>query len=56
MFVAPKNANIEMWEGARTGIEAAKEIFGADEVCLQWVINNPMWDSKHIHRSPWHLE
>lgn len=33
MFVAPKNANIEMWEGARTGIEAAKEVFGADEVC-----------------------
>ncbi|KAF9348724.1 hypothetical protein BGX26_012879 [Mortierella sp. AD094] len=31
MFVAPKNANIEMWEGARTGIDAAKEIFGADE-------------------------
>ncbi|KAG0045961.1 hypothetical protein BGZ83_008835 [Gryganskiella cystojenkinii] len=31
MFVAPKNANIEMWEGARTGIEAAKEVFGADE-------------------------
>jgi len=32
MFVAPKNANIEMWEGARTGLDAAKEIFGADEV------------------------
>jgi intermediate cleaving peptidase 55 len=32
MFVAPKNASIEMWEGARTGIDAAKEIFGADEV------------------------
>ncbi|KAG0373371.1 hypothetical protein BGX24_011799 [Mortierella sp. AD032] len=31
MFVAPKNANIEMWEGARTGIEAAKGIFGADD-------------------------
>ncbi|CAO3574631.1 unnamed protein product [Mortierella alpina] len=31
MFVAPKNANIEMWEGARTGLDAAKEIFGADE-------------------------
>jgi len=34
MFVAPKNANIEMWEGPRTGIEAAKEVFGADEVIL----------------------
>ncbi|KAF9941249.1 hypothetical protein BGZ67_005484 [Mortierella alpina] len=31
MFVAPKNANVEMWEGARTGLDAAKEIFGADE-------------------------
>ncbi|KAI8601280.1 peptidase M24 [Dissophora ornata] len=31
MFVAPKNVNIEMWEGARTGLDAAKEIFGADE-------------------------
>ncbi|KAF9363149.1 hypothetical protein BGX34_004768 [Mortierella sp. NVP85] len=31
MFVAPKNASIEMWEGARTGIDAAKDIFGADE-------------------------
>ncbi|KAF9434834.1 hypothetical protein BGZ76_007344 [Entomortierella beljakovae] len=31
MFVSPKNANIEMWEGARTGSDAAIEIFGADE-------------------------
>ncbi|KAI9233266.1 MAG: peptidase M24, structural domain-containing protein [Podila humilis] len=31
MFVAPKNANVEMWEGARTGLDAAKEVFGADE-------------------------
>ncbi|KAG0303728.1 Xaa-Pro aminopeptidase 3 [Dissophora globulifera] len=31
MFVAPKNTNIEMWEGPRTGLDAAKEIFGADE-------------------------
>ncbi|KAG0255763.1 hypothetical protein BG011_004943 [Mortierella polycephala] len=31
MFVAPKSANIEMWEGARTGADGAKEIFGADE-------------------------
>lgn len=34
MFVAPKNANVEMWEGARTGLDAAKEVFGADEVLL----------------------
>ncbi|KAF9973728.1 hypothetical protein BGZ73_002997 [Actinomortierella ambigua] len=31
MFVAPKNAHVEMWEGARTGVDAAREIFGADE-------------------------
>ncbi|ORE08126.1 hypothetical protein BCV72DRAFT_249007 [Rhizopus microsporus var. microsporus] len=31
MFVLPKNAHAELWDGPRTGIEGAKEIFGADE-------------------------
>ncbi|KAI8346437.1 peptidase M24, structural domain-containing protein [Mortierella sp. GBAus27b] len=31
MFVAPKDPKVEMWEGARTGLDAAKDIFGADE-------------------------
>lgn len=38
MFVAPKNANVEMWEGARTGLDAAKEVFGADEVLFSYFI------------------
>ncbi|RUP44255.1 peptidase M24, structural domain-containing protein [Jimgerdemannia flammicorona] len=31
MFVPPRNAEAEMWDGPRTGLEAAKELFGADE-------------------------
>ncbi|CAO3631057.1 unnamed protein product [Cunninghamella blakesleeana] len=31
MFVNPKNANAELWDGPRTGIEGVKELFGADE-------------------------
>ncbi|KAG1380929.1 hypothetical protein G6F61_003626 [Rhizopus arrhizus] len=31
MFVPPKNAHAELWDGPRTGIQGAKEIFGADE-------------------------
>ncbi|KAI8074540.1 peptidase M24, structural domain-containing protein [Gongronella butleri] len=31
MFVNPKNAHAELWDGPRTGVDGAKEIFGADE-------------------------
>ncbi|KAL0073659.1 peptidase M24, structural domain-containing protein [Phycomyces blakesleeanus] len=31
MFVPPKSAHAELWDGPRTGVEGAKEIFGADE-------------------------
>ncbi|KAG1442386.1 hypothetical protein G6F56_011082 [Rhizopus delemar] len=31
MFVLPKNADDELWDGPRTGVEGVKEIFGADE-------------------------
>ncbi|KAG1515530.1 hypothetical protein G6F52_009657 [Rhizopus delemar] len=31
MFVLPKNADEELWDGPRTGIEGVKELFGADE-------------------------
>lgn len=32
MFVNPKNAHAELWDGPRTGIDGVKELFGADEV------------------------
>ncbi len=32
MFVAPKNPSVEMWDGPRTGVLGAVDIFGADEV------------------------
>lgn len=31
MFVLPKNASAELWDGPRTGVEGAVEFFGADE-------------------------
>lgn len=31
MFVAPKSPSAELWDGPRSGIEGAKEIFGADQ-------------------------
>ncbi|CAB4489411.1 uncharacterized protein OCT59_011176 [Rhizophagus irregularis] len=31
MFVPPKNTSVEMWDGSRTGVLGAVEIFGADE-------------------------
>lgn len=31
MFVQPKNASAELWDGPRTGVEGVKELFGADE-------------------------
>lgn len=32
MFVLPKNPDLEMWDGTRTGVHGAVDIFGADEV------------------------
>jgi intermediate cleaving peptidase 55 len=31
MFVLPKSASAELWDGPRTGVEGAIEFFGADE-------------------------
>ncbi|CAG8460956.1 4941_t:CDS:2 [Paraglomus occultum] len=31
MFVPPKNQGIEMWDGSRTGVHGAIDVFGADE-------------------------
>jgi len=32
LLVPPKDPDWEMWNGARTGLDGAREIFGADEV------------------------
>lgn len=34
MFVPVRSAESDLWEGGRTGLAGAKEIFGADEVRL----------------------
>jgi hypothetical protein len=31
MYVLPKSPSAELWDGPRTGVDGAKEIFGADE-------------------------
>lgn len=33
MFLRPKDKDLELWEGARTGLQGAIDLFGADEVC-----------------------
>lgn len=36
MFVREKNEKAELWDGTRSGVDAAVEVFNADEVffCL----------------------
>jgi hypothetical protein len=34
MFVRPKHAFQEMWEGARSGLDGTTEWFAADVVCM----------------------
>ena len=36
MFVPPKNQGIEMWDGSRTGVHGAIDVFGADEVIIRY--------------------
>ncbi|KAI8359147.1 peptidase M24, structural domain-containing protein, partial [Blakeslea trispora] len=52
MFVLPKSASAELWDGPRTGIDAAKEIFGADEAYennrFQHHLKNALASAKHI--------
>lgn len=33
LFVRPKDLKAEQWDGARSGIQAALDVFNADEVC-----------------------
>lgn len=32
LFVRPKDPSKELWEGARSGVQAAQDVFNADEV------------------------
>ena len=32
LFLRPKDNHAEVWDGARSGLEAAKDVFNADEV------------------------
>jgi intermediate cleaving peptidase 55 len=32
LFVRPKNSKAELWDGARSGVQAALDVFNADEV------------------------
>lgn len=32
LFVPSKDPNMELWHGARSGVEGAVEVFGADDV------------------------
>lgn len=34
LFVRPKDAKAESWEGTRSGLDAATDVFNADEVSL----------------------
>ena len=33
LFVRPKDAKAEQWDGVRSGTQAALDVFNADEVC-----------------------
>ena len=33
LYVRPKDTKAELWEGSRSGITAARDVFNADEVC-----------------------
>ena len=32
LFVRPKNSKAELWDGTRSGVQAALDVFNADEV------------------------
>ena len=34
LFLRPKDPKAEQWDGARSGEQAAKDVFNADEVCF----------------------
>lgn len=34
LFVRPKDSKAELWDGARSGVQAAQDVFNADEACV----------------------
>jgi intermediate cleaving peptidase 55 len=34
MFVRGKDKKAELWDGARSGVDAARDVWNADEACL----------------------
>lgn len=52
MFVLPKNSNVEMWDGPRTGTDGVKDLFGADEAYdntrFMAFLKEKMVKSKHM--------
>jgi len=41
LFLRPKDAKAELWDGARTGEQAAMDVFNADEVCCAVIPGRP---------------
>ena len=41
LFVRPKDTKAEIWDGARSGLQAAQDVFNADEVSL--AIRGNIW-------------
>lgn len=35
LYVREKDAKAELWDGARSGTQAAQDVFNADEVCIR---------------------
>ena len=40
LFVRQKDPYIELWDGARTGLDNAVQYFKADDVCFNILIKN----------------
>jgi intermediate cleaving peptidase 55 len=53
LYVRPKNAKAELWEGARSGIQAAQDVFNGDEVGdvanVRSILNDLIGGAKHVY-------
>lgn len=54
MFVREKDAGAELWEGARSGVQAAVDVFNADEVTL--FLQAPSLNPQFTRRMPRHRQ
>lgn len=50
LFVRPKNAHAELWDGARSGEQAAIDVFNADKVRENWPAIHDLADNKIVRR------